>query len=1138
MVQSSLNDYLEDLNILYHDIDLEDPSFIVSLRTKEAKDYVKGLRISKPEAIASDKLLKPIMAEIGIDNFPEGRIGGGFVDFILPSSKEMGPPIALELKPLHLSDGTLNPLEREYKNLLDHFESSEMNRTNQITRYLMGREGVEYVVFTNLKDVMIFDRGCVIKFEPVKKESFREFAEGISSTKNIADYLRRSTEEIEKRDLDKHFFEDLKKWFQSLQKLEWVEDPQYNSVLLLNKLIFALTLEDFVIIDYRETWNTFVRNYNKWSTKGAKAVLTNFFRELDNFLYEYYDTELFVPSSDIISKLKDKRENYNNFLVILRTVAGFVEEPTIFSGGLYSYSFRLIDEDVFGKSYETFLAENRKDAGIYYTPKFITKSMASELVNELFSDIKNSLISDIKSNRLDDALRDAERLTNVTIIDPACGSGPFLISVLREISKVYNEIREETKWVEHSAGLLEMPDDIKERIERVSQIRKLLGLNENGGNGLNREALSKIILRHLYGIDLDNTALEVAKVNLWKETVKLNPASFHFQSLPETSNHILPNLNINFINGNSIVGLEDNRAIEILSGEFKENIVEMIRLRKEYIEDPSKAEIPAKIEGLKGPIRERLRREFEKAYGTLESRPLFYPLEFFFLYFDENGEALPQGKRGFSGAIGNPPWNNLKPNKKEFASKHPEIFGEGISKYSISGKDFEKIFDEKMRNEEVKELWKSYAGYYEWLSKYIKSAYTLHYSGDFSLQKVFLEKFMRIARDGFCILIPSNFHTDEGTYLLRKEILENWEIRKLISFENRGKVWFKDIDSRFKFDMLVISRLKTGRPFKARFYVTSVEDMEKTFDYPVNLISKISPEILGITEFRSERDIEVISAIRGNHRTLKELGFTFRREFDMTNDNVLFNTDGVGLPLYEGKMIHQYNSHYSEPTYYIDESIGRARLMPKEIKRIKIFLEEEGRKQGLQGEDLKNFIENNLKLAMDNFEKHEFKLDYESERLVYRAVASSTNERTLISSIIPAGTFAGNSLICLVPFDYKVENGIIGQIKVNDIFPFIMAIMNSFVADYYIRMQVSANLNMFFVYELPIPEVNKDVKDKVIEIVNNLMNNENIDLRAEIEVLIARDVFNLSKGDMKHILDSFVYGNVNEELKRKIMDNF
>ena len=50
-------------------------------------------------------------------------------------------------------------------------------------------------------------------------------------------------------------------------------------------------------------------------------------------------------------------------------------------------------------------------------------------------------------------------------------------------------------------------------------------------------------------------------------------------------------------------------------------------------------------------------------------------------------------------------------------------------------------------------------------------------------------------------------------------------------------------------------------------------------------------------------------------------------------------------------------------------------------------------------------------------------------------------------------------------------------------------------------------------------------RNAVKEYLENLMKSE-------------RDVFNLSKEDMKHILDSFVYGNVNEELKRRIMDNF
>ncbi|MEM3192671.1 MAG: hypothetical protein QW292_11435, partial [Candidatus Parvarchaeota archaeon] len=181
-----LEDYLNDLKILYNDI--KDTVILDNLKTKNAKDYVRGLAISKPEALASDKLLKPIMMEIGIENFPEGRIGGGFADFILPSSKELGLPVALELKPLHNSAGDLQPLSKEYDAL------KQSTRSNQVVRYILGNNenrGVEYVVLTNLQDVYIFDKSCIVKFEPVKKETFIEFINGISITKNIYDYLRR-----------------------------------------------------------------------------------------------------------------------------------------------------------------------------------------------------------------------------------------------------------------------------------------------------------------------------------------------------------------------------------------------------------------------------------------------------------------------------------------------------------------------------------------------------------------------------------------------------------------------------------------------------------------------------------------------------------------------------------------------------------------------------------------------------------------------------------------------------------------------------------------------------------------------------------------------------------------------------------
>jgi hypothetical protein len=1122
---TTLKDYLDDLELLYASIKPDEFDAESTLVTEDAQEYVKGLGRSKPEALLSDKLLKPIMREAGITNFPEGRMGGGWVDFILPPSRELGLPVALELKPLHKGDGSLESLESEYTNLKGQVKDTH---SNQVVRYILGTKepgnrGVDYVVLTNLKDVFIFDKGCIREFAYVKRVTFREFIEGAATNKNIYDYLRRTTEDSEKRDLDKQFFKDLKRWYELVSSLEWTDNPQSNSVLLLNKLMFALTLEDFMIIDYRKTWDLFSEKYNTWITKGAKKVLKEFFEDLDEFLYEYYDTELFIPSNDILSKLKDTKENYQNFLKVLGKVAGFAEDPEVFSGGLYSYSFRLIDEDVFGKSYEMFLAENRKDQGIYYTPKVITKRMASKLVEELFGPIRDQLLKHLESKEFSEALDDARKLTEIRIIDPACGSGPFLISVLREISKVYEELKQKTDWVNIYHNGLVIPQDIRKREENISEIRKLLGFNRNGGGGLNREVISKIVLRHIYGADLDGMALNVAKVNLWKETVKINPSSYHFQSLPESINHILPNLNINFIRGNSIVSLQDDVVIEIMLKEFQDEIKKIVNLRNEYLEDPTRAEIPDKIEEIKFPVRERLKVEFRKLYGSLEPSPLFYPLEFFFTYFDMNGNLIKE-KNGFSGVIGNPPWNDIKPFKREFALKHPTFFGVDISKYSLSTKEFEEFFNEKLKEEPINRLWKKYLEDSYYLSNFIRKNYRLQHKGNTSMQKAFLEKFIDLSKDVFSILIPSNFHTDEGSYFLRKEIMENWEIRELISFENRGKNWFPAIDSRFKFDMLIISSEKTGRPFRAGFYVNNEEEIEKSFDYPVSLIEKLSPDVLGITEFRSDEDIEIVRKIRGKHTLLKDWGIRLSREFDETNDKNLLSTEEAhdALVIYEGRMIHQFNPKYSTNRFYMSEKEARSALIPAQIKSIMNYLKKKG---------VTNIDEDTIVEAIS---KGNLKLDYESPRLAFRSIARSTDSRTLIATILPERVLTLQSLTYFDPFDISYVDGKVVQIYNEDRQYFLLGLLNSFAVDYYIRQRVSASLNFFFIYELPIPDVDGELYRTIVTASKKLMESNDIQLRGELEAVIARDVFKLSKEDVTHILDTFVFGNIDKDLIERI----
>ncbi len=1116
---------LDDLETLYKNVKLGNTTLIGDEESKYVMDYLKSLVLSKPESAASEKLLKPIMQEAGIENFPEGRVGGGWVDFILPSSREIGPPVALELKPLHDRNGKLNPLSREFDQLVEDVTNT---RTNQIIRYILGGNGgwgVDYVVLTNLQDTYIFDKGCITKFEPAKKETFREFIEAISVTKNISDYLRRVTEELEKRDLDKFFFNDLKKWYGYLQELDWNDDPQASSVLLLNKLIFALTLEDFLIIDYRETWDMFSRNFNKWSAKGPKAVVKNFFKELDEFLYEYYDTELFVPSNSILSRLKDSDESYAKLLKTLRAVAGFVDEPTLFSGGLYSYNFRLINEDVFGKSYETFLAENRKESGIYYTPNQITGKMASDLVQHLFGGLRDELIRDMEKERYDEAVELARKLVNITIFDPACGSGAFLISVLREITKVYSDIKPKTEWV-NQLGLKEISEPERERIDKVKQLREILGFNGQM-RGIDRVLLSKIILRHIYGCDLDSMALNVAKVNLWKETVKLNPESFYFQSLPQSVNHILPDLKVNFVNGNSIVGLPDDFVTDLLKERAKTEIVSLIRLRNEYLEDPTNADLAEEIEEMKKPLRALLQQEFIKSHPDLEN-PLFYPLEFFFLYFDDTGEPLQNRTGVFSGLIGNPPWNNLKPVKKEFAHRHPEMFGE-VSKYSISGKDFESLFEQKLKDKEVAEKWKQYEqGIYS-LSKFIRTHYHLQGKGDTSLQKTFMERFTQLSKDCFAILVPSNFHTDEGSFKLREEILNNWQLEELISFENRRGVWFPNIHQQFKFDMLFTTREKTGRPFKARFYVNKWEEIEESFNYPINLIPLLSPHVLGITEFRSRYDIGVVRKIRDQHPLLSQLEIGISTEFHETNDKDLFITEPRenGIALYEGKMISQYSSNYSKNKYWINEEDGRKKLIRSQVNSIYVKVKS-SENELVKRPDIISLLSSGKLL-----------FDYEVSRVAFRDIGSSTNERSLISSVILKGNFLANTLPYIEPFNYKMENGQIVQIFDEEREYYLLGLLNSFTMDYYVRQRITSHLNFFFIYELPIPDASGESKKRIISLAKNLMKDpSNKQKRSELEILIAKELFKLSKEEMEHILDSFVYGNIDGELTKLIKDRY
>ena len=157
------------------------------------------------------------------------------------------------------------------------------------------------------------------------------------------------------------------------------------------------------------------------------------------------------------------------------------------------------------------------------------------------------------------------------------------------------------------------------------------------------------------------------------------------------------------------------------------------------------------------------------------------------------------------------------------------------------------------------------------------------------------------------------------------------------------------MDNRYKFGFLKIVKgvpTPKAHAFDARFYLHDPADASgPAIRYSVELMRQFSPENLSLMEFRTERDYELCAKIRAEHPLLGDLGYQFRREFHVTEDSHFFHkrrADSLkagNLPLFEGKMIFQFDSGYAPGTYYVVEKEVREELLRKELFRLGQFRE-------------------------------------------------------------------------------------------------------------------------------------------------------------------------------------------------------
>ena len=489
----------------------------------------------------------------------------------------------------------------------------------------------------------------------------------------------------------------------------------------------------------------------------------------------------------------------------------------------------------------------------------------------------------------------------------------------------------------------------------------------------------------------------------------------------------------------------------------------------------------------------------------------------------EFAEVMARG--GFDAVIANPPWDVVKPNGKEFLQSHAPT----ISKNKMLIKDFEKEKGKLLANPAIRKEWLEYQSGYPFMSAYFRAAPQFaHQSStvngkktgsDLNLYKLFLEQSFRLLREGGeCgIVIPSGVYTDLGAKGLRELLFNKSRITALYSLSNE-KFLFEEVHHSFKFCILVFGKGKSASEFRGAFRINPREaigkDKLREFLHDegqhiiimLEIVRRLAPDTLSVMEFKNEKDIEIakkmlIFPLLGEELT-DSWNLKLTREFDMAMDAALFNNSAGEnrLPLFTGKMFHQFSPTEASSGLWIEKDEGRKALLGKKADTGQM-------------------------------------LNYQVYRWVHRRIARSTDSRTMISTIAPKNVFTEANSTSMDVIDSDITE--------TEMLAFT-AVMNSFIVDWLLRQKINTTLNMFYIYQLPIPRLTQASPDfqPIVQATARLISTApefddlakaaglrgSVDgvtdgagraaLRAELDGRVAH-LYGLSESEFTHILGTF-----------------
>lgn len=432
----------------------------------------------------------------------------------------------------------------------------------------------------------------------------------------------------------------------------------------------------------------------------------------------------------------------------------------------------------------------KKISGAFYTPTYIAHFICENTIGYAIDKILNQICNS------KDPLDEFTRLMNISVIDPACGPGTFLVETLNVLTSRY-------RFIQERFGELSL--DQSYDVDKFESIKMWLN---------NEKSYLNHYLGRIFGVDIDPSAAEIASICVSAFVSK------------ENRNLKLPFL-CTIKPGNSLVSEFLPRLIrpsedfiqDLLSKRYKiSNISQICKRKEEYskyrkVIDEFQESLFLNIEGTRA-----------SSIIDKEVFPTFcWELEFpeIFLLTDEAGAS------GFSFALMNPPYDILKLNSSEFihSKQSPEEREMALQKFN-EHKEKEKCLVQFFRK---------------------SGQYQLSIDNVLNLYRLMVERTIQIttSKGNIGFIVPSTLLCDSSSKKLRQDILRKYSILGIDDFSEKANV-FEGVTQAVCICRFDKSESSTEIPIRIHESNSSLLIRASYHKLPLEMIESISGESLNI----------------------------------------------------------------------------------------------------------------------------------------------------------------------------------------------------------------------------------------------------------------------------------------------------